>query len=147
MSDSVRPHRRQCTRLPRPWDSSGKNTGVGCHFLIQCVKVKSLSHARLSDCSLPGSSIHGISQARVLEWGARTPILHIGKLMTRGSLPRKVSPESQGSGAARVQSRCAMTKPQLLIPWPYPFSQVLTLRKSRAGIQVGRRMKSPKSDF
>ena len=48
VSDSVRPHRWQPTRLPRPWDSPGKNTGVGCHFLLQCmkgkVKVKSLSH-------------------------------------------------------------------------------------------------------
>ena len=47
MSDSVRPLRRQPTRLPRPWDSPGKNTGVGCHFLLQCVKVKSLSRVRL----------------------------------------------------------------------------------------------------
>ena len=49
MSDSVRPHRRQPTRLPCPWDSPGKNTGVGCHFLLQClkVKVKSLSCVRL----------------------------------------------------------------------------------------------------
>ena len=47
VSDSVRPHRRQPTRLPHPWDSPGKNTGVGCHFLLQCVKVKSLSHVRL----------------------------------------------------------------------------------------------------
>ena len=73
MSDSVRPHRRQPTRLPHPWDSPGKNTGVGCHFLLQCVKVKSQSCPTLSnlmDCSLPGSSIHGIFQARVLEWGA-----------------------------------------------------------------------------
>ena len=63
---------------PRPWDSPGKNTGVGCHFLLQCMKVKSESEGAQScltlrdptDCSLPGSSIHGISQARVLEWGA-----------------------------------------------------------------------------
>ena len=47
MSDSVRPHRRQPTRLPSPWDSPGKNTGVGCHFLLQCMKVKSLSHVRI----------------------------------------------------------------------------------------------------
>ena len=40
MSDSVRPQRWQPTRLPRPWDSPGKNTGVGCHFLLQCMKVK-----------------------------------------------------------------------------------------------------------
>ena len=78
MSDSVRPHRWQPTRLPCPWDSPGKNTGVGCHFLLQCMKVKSESEVIQScltlsdpmDCSLPGFSIHGIFQARVLEWGA-----------------------------------------------------------------------------
>ena len=78
MSDSVRPRRRQPTRLPRSWDSPGKNTGVGCHFLLQCMKVKSESEVSQScptlsdpmDCSLPGSSVHEISQARVLEWGA-----------------------------------------------------------------------------
>ena len=78
MSDSVRPHRRQPTRLRRPWDSPGKNTGVGCHFLLQCTKVKSESEvAQLCptlsdpmDSSLPGSSTHGILQARVPEWGA-----------------------------------------------------------------------------
>ena len=43
----VRPHRRQPTRLPCPWESSGKNTGVDCHFLLQCMKVKSLSHVQL----------------------------------------------------------------------------------------------------
>ena len=66
------------TRLPSPWDSPGKNTGLGCHFLLQCMKVKSenevaQSYQTLSDpmdCSPPGSSIHGIFQARVLEWGA-----------------------------------------------------------------------------
>ena len=75
---TLRPHRRQLTRLPRPWDSPGKNTGVGCHFLLQCMKVKSESEVVQScptpsnpmDCSLPGSSIHGIFQARVLEWVA-----------------------------------------------------------------------------
>ena len=78
MSDSVRPQRWQPTRLPHPWDSPGKNTGVGCHVLLQCKKVKSESEVAQScptlsdpmDCSLPGSSIHGIFQARVLEWGA-----------------------------------------------------------------------------
>ena len=78
MSDSVRPHRRQPTRLSRPWDSPGNNTGVGCHFLLWCMKVKRESEVAQScltlsnpmDCSLPGSSVHGIFQARVLEWGA-----------------------------------------------------------------------------
>ena len=69
MSDSVRPH---------PWDSPVKNTGVGCHFRLQCIKVKSESEVAQPcptlhdpmDCSLPGSSVHGIFQTRVLEWGA-----------------------------------------------------------------------------
>ena len=117
MSNSVQPHRQQPTRLPHPWDSPGKNTGVGCHRLLQCMKVKSLSRVRLlttpwtaahqaplsmgfsrqehcsglpfpspmhesevaqscptlsnpMDCGPPGSSIHGIFQAGVLEWVA-----------------------------------------------------------------------------
>ena len=78
MSDSVRPHRWLPIRLHRPWDSPGKNTGVGCHFPLQYMKVKRESEVAQSyptlsdpmDCSLPGSSIHGIFQARVLEWGA-----------------------------------------------------------------------------
>ena len=68
MSNSVQPH---------PWDSPDKNTGVGCHFLLQCIKVKSESEVTQScltlcapmDCSTPGSSVHGVFQARVLEWG------------------------------------------------------------------------------
>ena len=77
MSDSVRPHRWQPTRLPCPWDSPGQNTGVGCYFLLQCMKVKSESEVTQScltcsdpmDCSPPGSSVPGIFQARILEWG------------------------------------------------------------------------------
>ena len=65
-------------QAPRPWDSPGKNTGVGCHFLLQCMKVKSEREVTQSsptlrdpmDCSPPGSSVHGTFQARVLEWGA-----------------------------------------------------------------------------
>ena len=78
MYDSVQPHRQQPTSFPCPWDSPGKNTGVGCHFLLQCMKVKSESEVAQTcpalsdpmDCSLPGPSNHGIFQARVLEWGA-----------------------------------------------------------------------------
>ena len=78
MSNSVRPHRGQPIRLPSPRDSPGKNAGVGCHFLLQCMKVKSESEVAQScptlheplDYSLPGSSFHGIFQARVLEWVA-----------------------------------------------------------------------------
>ena len=76
MSDSVRPHRQPPTRLLCSWDSPGKNSGVGCHFLLQCMKMKSESEVTqscltlrdLMDCSLPGSSVHGIFQVRVLEW-------------------------------------------------------------------------------
>ena len=78
VSDSVWPHRRQPTRLPRPWDSPGKNTGVACHFLLQSLKVKSEIEVTQScptlrdpmDCSPPGPSVHGIFQARTLEWVA-----------------------------------------------------------------------------
>ena len=81
VSDFVQPHRQQPTRLPHPWDSQVKNTGlvtVGCHFLLQCMTVKSESEVAQSypalsdpmDCSLPGSSVHGIFQARVLKWDA-----------------------------------------------------------------------------
>ena len=78
VSNSVRPHRRQPTRLPRPWDSPGKNTGLGCHFLLQCMKVKSENEVAQSCLtpsdpmggSPPGSSVHGIFQARVLKRGA-----------------------------------------------------------------------------
>ena len=87
MSDSVRPHRWQPTRLPHPWDSPGKNTGVGCHFLLQGMKMKNESEVAQScptpsdpmGCSLPGSSVHGIFQARVLEWGA---IAFSGKIVS-----------------------------------------------------------------
>ena len=98
VSDSVRPQRWQPTRLPCPWDSPGKNIGVGCYSLLQCMKVKSESEVAQScltlsnpmDCSLPGSSVHGIFQARVLEWGAVTfsrngTNSHQFTLLTRGN--------------------------------------------------------------
>ena len=77
-------------QAPRPWDSPGKNTGVGCHFLLQCMKVKSESEVAQScptlsdpmDCSLPGSSIHGIFQAKVLDWGAIAAIHGVTKNRT-----------------------------------------------------------------
>ena len=95
MFDSVRPYRRQPTRLPRPWDSPGKNTGVGCHFLLQCMKVKSESEVAQScptpsgpmDCSPPGPSVHGIFQARVLEWVAMEPNGYQQVVMAQYCLP------------------------------------------------------------
>ena len=91
VSDSMRPHRWQPTRLPHPWDSPGKNTGVRCHFLLQCMKVKSESDVAQScltlsdpmDCSLPGSSVHGIFQARVLEWRAIAFSTHMYLLLRK----------------------------------------------------------------
>ena len=96
VSNSVQPHRRQPPRLCRPWDSPGKNTGVGCHFLLQCMKVNSETEVAQwcptlcdsIDCSLPGSSVHGICQTRVLEWGAIafSEIIHYraSKLLSNG---------------------------------------------------------------
>ena len=88
VSNSVRPYRWQPTGPHRPWDSPGKNTGVGCHFRLQCMKVKSESEVAQSclilsnprDCSLLGSSVRGIFQARVLEWGA----IAFSRINTRG---------------------------------------------------------------
>ena len=91
VSNSARPHRLQPTRLLCPWDSPGKNTGVGCYFLLQCMKVESESEVTLScltlsdpmDCSPPGSSIHRIFRATVLEWGAIafSLMLYIGAII------------------------------------------------------------------
>ena len=83
MSNFVQPHRWQPTRLLRPWDSPGKDTGVGCHFLLQCMKVKSESEVTQScptfcepmDYSLPGSCVHEIFQARVYWSGVPVPSL------------------------------------------------------------------------
>ena len=81
MSDAVQPNRWQPTWLPHPWDSPGKNTGLGCHFLLQCMKVESESEvAQLCptfsdpmDCSLPGSSIHGIIPGKSTGVGCHFP--------------------------------------------------------------------------
>ena len=78
MSDSVRPHRWQPTRLPRPWDSPGKNTGVGCHFLLECVKVKVKSLSRVRPSATPWTASHqappsvGFSRQ---EYWSRVPLL------------------------------------------------------------------------
>ena len=140
MSDSVRPHRRQPTRLPHPWDSPGKNTGVGCHFLLQCMKVKSQSEvAQLCptlsdpvDCSLPGSSIHGIVQARVLEWGAIafSPVgtktylytrlygIHLTTLYLGLFCTRHCTCEGLGSGSVRLALPYAAHSPSVLCRKP-----------------------------
>ena len=107
VSDSVRPHRRQPTRLPCAWDSPGKNTGVGCHFLLQCSKVKGESEVAQScptlrnpmDCSPPGSSVHGIFQARVLEWAAIAFSTHTRQLKQR---------KQDHTGAGPIKQNCQL---------------------------------------
>ena len=96
VSDSVWPQRRQPTRLPRPWDSPGKNPGVGCHFLLQCMKVKSESEVVQScltlhdpmDCSLPGSPSMGFSRQ---EYWSGVPLPS-----PRGWLSSQKNPEGKG---------------------------------------------------
>ena len=124
MSDSVRPHRRQPTRLLRPWDSPGKNTGVGCHFLLQCIKMKSESEVAQScptlsdptDCTLPGSCVHGILQARVLEWVAIafSNICTINSLLFSQSVSHSVVSDSlQPHGLQHARLPCPSPTPGL----------------------------------
>ena len=133
----MRPQRRQPTRLPCPWDSPGKNTGVGCHFLLQCTKVKSESEVAQSclalsdpmDCSLPGSSIHGILQARVLEWGA---IAFSVEIQTDHLFPNLFAMEHVCKFVCKI-GVCTMSflsppirlacpaSPKIIIPTEFPF--------------------------
>ena len=116
MSNSVRPHRQPPTRLLCPWASPGKNTGVGCHFLLQCMKVKSESEVIQScptlsdpmDCTLPGSSVHGIFQARVLEWGAIAFSIQghtsNNKIRSQAPIASFTAPQCPFSGKRRINS-------------------------------------------
>ena len=139
MSDSVWPHRWQPTRLCHPWDSPGKNTGVGCHFLPQYMKVKSESEVTQScltlhnprDCSRPGSSVHGIFQARVLEWVAIAPSSlsfshhHYGLLFPILSLykSKNISLKSSFFKCTNVSRNWRKCLPFLiLIELPYTYS-------------------------
>ena len=91
--NSVRPHRWKPTRLPCPWDSLGKNTGEGCHFLLQCMKLKSEREVTQSclilhdamDCSPPGSSVHEFPRQ---EYWSGLPCLPPGDLPNPGIIPR-----------------------------------------------------------
>ena len=149
MSDSVRSHRRQPTRLRCLWDSPGKNTGVGCHFLLQCVKLKSESEVAQScptlrdpmDCSLPGSSAHGIFRARVLEWGAleeynfslqKTAVGMVGYIPML-QVHFKIRGQTQVV-LGQVRSRNNRTSsPRLFLCnlWIYYFEKTLFLKKKR----------------
>ena len=118
MSDSVRPHRQQPTRLPRPWDSPGKNTGVGCHFLLQYMNVKSESEvAQLCrtlsdpmDCSPPGSSSMGFSRQE--HWSGvplPSPLYNLILMIAQGA---------QG----RISLQCSPPFPTFLCLLLRPFS-------------------------
>ena len=122
----MRPHRRQPTRLPRRWDSPGKNTGVGCYFLLQWMKVKSEREVAQScptlsdpmDCSLPGSSVHGIFHAKVLEWGAIALSLSI---INSQSLLKLMSIES-----VMPSNHLILYHPLLLLPSILPNIRVFS---------------------
>ena len=150
MSDSVRPHRRQPTRLLCPWDSPGENTGVGCHFFLQCMKVKSESEVAQScptpgdsmDCSLPGSSAHGIFQARVLEWGAISfsiqLLSHVPLLAAPWTAAHQASlsiTNSQSLFKLRSiesmmpSNHLILCRPLLLLPAIFPSIRVFSLSK------------------
>ena len=124
VSNCVRPRRRQRTRLCRPSDSPGKNTGMGCHFLLQCMKVKSESEVAQScptlsnpmDCSLPGSSVHGIFQARVLEWGAKRVEKHHHIYGYSYKYVLKITYRDFPVGPA-VKTRCSQCKNPSLDSW------------------------------
>ena len=153
MSNSVQPHRRQPTRLCHPWDSPGKNTGVGCHFLLQCIKVKSEREIAQScptlrdpmDCSLPGSSVHGIFQTRVLEW-VPLPYMTTRKIiaLTRQNFVGKVMfllfhMLSRLVIAFLPSSKC------LLISWlQSPSSMILEPPKIKSGLEKVSFHSSPK---
>ena len=130
MSDSVRPHRRQTTRHPHPWDSPG-------HFLLQCMKMKSDSEVAQScptlsdpmDCSSPGSSIHGIFQARVLEWGAISFCTGKQWALSKPWKGEGGAGELVSEGSARCVCFC-LGKQASLCPLPHPCpSAELTARE------------------
>ena len=145
VSDSVQPHRWQPTSLPRPWGSPGKKTGVGCRFLLQCRELESESEVTQScptlsdpmDCSLPGSSVHGIFQARVLEWGA-TAFSSQSMLFTnicgkKGEKVGKMKGETTENlylGSYSVRSVQSLSYVQLCDPWTAACQASLSITNS-----------------
>jgi len=132
VSDSVRPHRWQPTRLPRPWDSPGKNTRVSCHFLLQCMKVKSESEVSQScltlsdpmDCSLPGSSAQEIFQARVLEWGATTFSMVCSNSGSSSSRISQSLLKFMSIESVMLSNHLILCHPLLLLPSIFPSIRV-----------------------
>ena len=143
MFDPVQPHGRQPTRSCHPWDSPGKNTGVGCHFLLQCMKVKSESKVAQScptlsdpmDCSLPGSSVHGFSRQEYWS-GLPLPSLHsymiTGKIiaLTILTFVEKVMSLHFNMLSRLVIAFLSRSK-RLLISWLQSISSVIWKPKER----------------
>ena len=129
----MRPHRRQPTRLPRPWDSPGKNTGVGCHFLLQCMKVESESEVAQScltlsdpmDCSLPGSSIHGIFPGNSTGVGCHCflSLMLPTQFMCKWGRPMAQKPElfAQCISEDHLQDEWIKSFPTQFLPFPSLF--------------------------
>ena len=131
MSDSVRPHRRQPTRLPHPWDSPGKNTGVGCHFLLQCVKVKVKSLSRVQFFATPGTAAYqapppmGFSRQ---EYWSGVP------LPSPGYLPRRLKSENLGLGPGlKVEVKSLSHVRLFAIPWTVAYQAPQSVEFSRQG--------------
>ena len=126
----------------RPWDSLGKNTGVGCYFLLQCMKVKSESEVAQScptlsdsrDCSPPGSTIHGIFQARVLEWGA---IAFSGSFMINSFKRRTRGSGAWGARHGRTEEKTCQTRGELFLFQGQKGDPGLSPGKAHDGAKVG----------
>ena len=145
MSNSLQPHRRQPTRLPHPWDSPGKNTGVGCHFLLQCMKVKSESEVAQSfptpsdrmDCSLPAPPSMGFSRQEYWS-GVPSPSPSYGLLRANYSIfgKKHISSNSHNSPvrlALKVKVLAAQSCLTLCNPMDYspPSSSVYGIFQTR----------------
>ena len=151
MSDSVWPHWWQPTGLPHPWNTPGKNTGVGCHFCLQCMKVKSESEAAQScltlsdpmDCSPPGSLAHGILQARTLEWVAISvsnawkwkvkvkSLSRVRLLVTPWTAAYQAPPSM---GVSRWEYWSELPLPSLHIQWQFPPNFALDWWTAELGV-------------
>ena len=138
---TLQSHRWQPTRLPRPWDPLGKNTGVGCHFLLQCRKVRHESEVAQScptpidptDCNLPGSYVHGICQTRVLEWAAIDFSITNSRSLLKLMSIKLVMPSNH----------LILCHPLLLSPSIFPSIRVLSFPFASGGQNIGVSASAP----
>ena len=141
MSNSVRPHRRQPTRLPRPWDSPGKNTGVGCHFLLQCIKVKMKSLSRVRLFTTPGTAAY---QAPPSMGFSRQEYWSGVPLPSPGYLPRRLKSEALGLGAGLKVKVTSLRHVRLfVIPWTVAYQAPQSVELSRQEYWSGLPFPSP----